>query len=293
MREVARWQPDLVLCTHFLAPELMARALRRGRLKAQLQVVITDHDAHRVWYYPEVRRYYVASELVRARLVLRFGTPERDVQVTGIPVRRAFRQPADVLGVCTRFGLDPDRPMVLFLSGGFAAGPMARAIVDLWRERADVQVVAVCGRNVRLRRRISRLPRPAGAVLRALGFVKEVRDLMAASTLVVGKSGGSSMAESLAVGRPLVVSTAIPGQEERNAEALVEAGAGVRASTPEEIRWRVAGLLEDGEALRAMTERARRFGRPQAALEIADGVAASLPGATAWRGPHFHGAASA
>lgn len=293
VREVQAWQPDLVLCTHFLAPELLSRALRKGRVKTQVHVVITDHDAHRVWYYPEVRRYYVASELVRARMVLRFGLSERDVQITGIPVRRAFRQPADILGVCTRFGLDPARPTVLFLSGGFAAGPMGQAILDLWRERPDVQMVAVCGRNVRLRRRISRLPRPAGAVLRALGFVKEVRDLMAASAVVVGKSGGSSLAESMAVGRPLIVSTSIPGQEERNAEALVEAGAGVRASTPEEIRWRVAGLLEDPAALEAMTLRARRFGRPLAALEIADGVATAIPHALAWRGPHFHGAATA
>jgi len=289
-RMAVEFAPDVVVCTHFLAPEVLARAIRTGRLRAALQVVITDHDVHRMWVQPEVSHYYVASDLVRARLALRFGVPEGNVDVTGIPVRRAFSRPADRAGVLTRFGLDPSRPIVLYLSGGFSPGPMGRSIVGLWQERPDLQIVAVCGRNVRLRRRISRLDRPAGAVLRALGFVKEVRDLMAVSEVVIAKCGGMTVAECMAVGRPLVMSAAIPGQEERNAHAVLEAGAGVWAPTPEEIRWRVVRLLDDPDLHREMSGRARAFGRPHAADAIADRVAAALPEALARVGPHFHGA---
>lgn len=290
LRMVERWRPDAVVCTHFLAPELLARALRQKKIQCDLQAVVTDHDAHRVWYYPEVSRYYVGSKIVKARLGLTFGVPEDHVHVTGIPVRPAFARPSDPSATRLTYGLDPNRPTVLFMSGGFAAGPMGRSIIGLWQERRDVQVIAVCGRNERLRRRIARLARPAGAVLHALGFVDDVRDLMEAADVVVAKSGGVTVSECMAVGRPLVISAAIPGQEERNADAVVEAGAGYWAPTPEEVRWRIARLLAQPALLRAVGRRAAVFGRPQAAAEIADRIAAGLPREEGVLGPRFHGA---
>jgi processive 1,2-diacylglycerol beta-glucosyltransferase len=167
---------------------------------------------------------------------------------------------------------------------------MGQAILGLWRDRRDVQVIAVCGRNERLRRRIARLPRPAGAILHPLGFVQDVRGLMEVADVVVGKSGGISTAECMAAGRPLVISASIPGQEERNADAVVEAGAGVRALSPEEVRYRTGILLEDPDLRAAMARRARLFGRPDAAAEVADAVVRGLVPEELPVGPRFHGA---
>ena len=136
-----------------------------------------------------------------------------------------------------------------------------------------MQVVAVCGRNVRLARRIADLPRPEGGTLHVLGFRDDVPDLMTVADLVVGKSGGLTMSECLAVGRPFVVSHAIAGQEERNAEALLTGGGGVKAPTPEEVRWHVVRLLARPDELRAMAARARAMGRPEAADLVADRIA--------------------
>lgn len=288
--EVAAWRPDLVLCTHFLAPEVLSRALAQGRLSTRVEIVVTDHDAHRTWAWPGVAHAYVASEVVAARFRMRHRMPADAVTVTGIPVRAEFATPRDLVGTRARYGLDPSRPTVLFLTGGFAAGPLWEAVSGIWAQRRDVQVLAVCGRNERLRRAVDRVDRPEGAVLHALGFVAEVADLMAVSDLVVSKSGGITTSECMAVGKPLLVSGHIAGQEERNADAVMAAGAGLRALTPEEICWRIGRLLSDPAALEAMTARARALGRPQAATGIADAVARRLLPATTPRGPRFHGA---
>jgi processive 1,2-diacylglycerol beta-glucosyltransferase len=169
---------------------------------------------------------------------------------------------------------------------------MGQCIQGLWADRPDLQVIAVCGRNVRLRRRIAALPRPEGGTIHPLGFRDDVPDLMAVADLVVGKSGGLSMSECTAMGRPFVVNSCIAGQEERNADALVAAGAGVKALTPEEVRWHVVRLLARPDDLRAMAARARAFGRPAAADDIADRVAerVGLPVVVA---PPAHGAPAA
>lgn len=273
LREAAAWKPDLVVSTHFLPPELFGWASRKGVLDVPQHAVVTDFDAHRMWFQPEVETYHVASDLVRARVSYRFGVPFDRIHVTGIPIDPTFRAKRDPVAVRARLGLDPARPVVLFLSGGFAAGPVEGAILGIWRDRPDVQVVAVCGRNVRLQRRVAALARPEGGALHALGFRDDVPDLMAVADLVVGKSGGLTTSECLATGKPFVVSHAIAGQEERNADAVVAGGAGVKATTPEEVRWHVVRLLGRPDELRAMAGRSKAMGRPDAADAIADRVA--------------------
>jgi len=290
VRLTRRWDPDVILCTHFLAPELLYRPIARGKIRAPLHVVITDHDTHRSWSWPGIERFYVASELVKARLALTYDVARDAIEVTGIPIRPEFAEPADPVPVRLRYGLASDRPTVLFLSGGFAAGAMGKAIHGVWRDRRDTQILAVCGRNERMRHRIERMARPAGAVIHALGFVHDVRGLMEVADVVVAKSGGITTSECMAVGRPMVISGSIPGQEERNADAVVEAGAGYRALTSEEVRHRVGMLLEDPDLRAAVARRALRFGRPEAAAQIADRVAASIEPADLPTGPRFHGA---
>ena len=292
VRAIEAWKPDLVVCTHFLAPELLGRETRRGRLAAPLDVVVTDHDVHRSWFYPEVETYYVASDVVKARLEYRYGFPGSRIHVTGIPIGASFAAKRDAVAVRARFGLDPARPTVLFLSAGFSAGPMAKSILGIWADRPDVQVIAVCGNNARLLRRIAALPRPEGGCLHPLGFRDDVPDLMAVADLVVSKSGGLTTAECMAAGKPLVVCASIPGQEERNADAVVAAGAGVKALTPEEVRWQVIRLVSRPEELRAVALRAKAFGRPRAADEIADRIAERLGLSAVWA-PPAHGARAA
>ena len=289
VRLCERWQPDAVLCTHFLAAELLQRPIRTGHLAPKVHLVVTDFDVHRMWFWPTVYRYHVSSELVKARLCLRYGYPEEHIRVHGIPVRREFAEPHDRVAIRARYGLDPFRPVVLFLSTGFATGPMRHSILGIWADRSDVQILAVCGRNERLRRAVARLPRPGGALLHALGFVERPGELMDVADLVVAKGGGVTLAECLVAGKPVVVTAAIPGQEERNVHALEEAGAGVWAPTPEEVRWRVCRLLEEPDRLAAMSRGARALGRPTAALDIADSVAGELVEPLDAR-PRFHGA---
>ncbi len=287
---VVAWKPDAVVCSHFLAPEILDRSIARGRLKTSLHAVVTDHDAHRIWVWPSIRRYHVASDLVAARLALRYGIPRERIHVSGIPIRPQFLEPCDLPRTRATWGLDPARPTVLFLTGGFAAGDLRRAILGLWLERRDVQVIAVCGRNERLRRRVESLARPSGAILHALPFVREVAPLMAVADLVVAKSGGITTSECMAMGKPLVISGAIAGQEERNAFAVVEAGAGVFAPTVEEVRWRVGGLLADPAALARTAANAHAFARPDAARVIAEVVLGEVAPSAPPAGPWFHGA---
>jgi processive 1,2-diacylglycerol beta-glucosyltransferase len=103
-----------------------------------------------------------------------------------------------------------------------------------------------------------------------------VDDLVAASDLVITKSGGLIVSEVLARGTPMVIVDPIPGQEEWNADFVVGVGAGIQLRQPEAVPPAALYLLGQPERLAIMREQARRFGRPRAALDIAERVLGDL-----------------
>lgn len=259
--------PRLALCTHFLPAEILLHLRRKDGLRVPIGVVVTDLDAHALWLYRGVDWYFVAREETRAHLA-RLGIPAETIHVTGIPVNPAFAVPRPRREVRAALGLDPDLTTILVVAGGFGVGPVETIVREVRAVRGRVQVVAVCGRNQRLERRLQALPAGEGAPLRVVGFTREMSEWMAAADLFVGKAGGLSSAEALARGLVLVIVNPIPGQEERNADHFLEEGAAIRCNTLATLSWKISALLEDAPRLEAMRASVRRIARPDAASRI-------------------------
>jgi processive 1,2-diacylglycerol beta-glucosyltransferase len=101
-----------------------------------------------------------------------------------------------------------------------------------------------------------------------VGYTRAMDEYMAAADVLVGKPGGLTTCEALAKGLPMVIVNPIPGQEERNADHLLEAGAAIRCNNLPALAWKLDQLLADPERLGAMRANARRLARPDAARTI-------------------------
>ncbi len=111
---------------------------------------------------------------------------------------------------------------------------------------------------------------PSGAArLCPVGFTTEMDQYMAAADLLIGKAGGLTTSEALARALPMALIEPIPGQEERNADHLLEAGAAIRCNNMPAAAWKIAGLLNDPPRLERMRQAAAQLGRPEAAAAIA------------------------
>ncbi len=269
-RFVRSFRPDMVLATHFLACQVFAPYRKRGRDRFPLGLAVTDFDAHAFWVQPTADRFFVATEEVAAVLAGR-GIERHRIAVTGIPIAAPFGQRHDRADARRRLGLRSDSPVVLILSGGAGVGAFADAVRTVLH-CSPVQILAVAGRNEKLRRRLGAMRPPRGSSLRTFGFVEDVASVMAAADLAVGKSGGLTTSECLAMGLPLVVFNPIPGQEERNADFLLEAGAGVKAIGTASLAYKVGELLGDRVRRERMRRAARKAARPRAARDIVAGM---------------------
>ncbi|MBI3099383.1 MAG: glycosyltransferase [Planctomycetes bacterium] len=270
-RLVRRFRPDRIVCTHFLPASQLCEHRGADRVEVPVDVVLTDYDVHEIWIHPGVHRYYASTGEVRAQVIAK-GIPAGHVTVSGIPIDPVFSKSRPAARARQAFALDPDLPVVLVMGGGFGVGDIEEAVHRLLRLGPASQVVVFAGRNDRLRRRLLQESVPGGRRLFVQGFVSNVDEWLDAADLAIGKSGGLTTSECLAKGVPLVVFAPIPGQEERNADYLLEVGAGVKAKDLATLAYRVEQLLTEPERRRRMSEAARAAARPGAALQIVSEV---------------------
>jgi processive 1,2-diacylglycerol beta-glucosyltransferase len=263
-----QYDPDIAVCTHFMPLQLLTRASRRRRRRARVYCAVTDFAVHALWVLENTDAYYVATEEARRHLIRR-GEPADRVTVTGIPIDPVFEQQQSPAEALKTLGLPADLPVVLLLSGGFGVGPTLDLIRAFGQETPVCRLVVVAGANERLKQEAEALAATIRTPVVVYGYVGNIHVMMDACDLVISKPGGLTTSEVLAKGRPLLVIDPIPGQEQRNCETVLEAGAAARLFEVEDAYFKVRSLLLDRELLAQMSGRAQRLGRPGAAAAIA------------------------
>lgn len=251
--------------THFLPCQLAAGAPGLP----PMSLVVTDFELHRVWLQPGAARVFVATEAMAG--AYRARVPGVPVQASGIPVGPRFAAAPSREQARQELGMDPARPVVLVMGGGLGLGveEAARAALDAAGD--DVQVVAVCGRNEAARARLSALG-VAPSRLAVHGHVGGMERFISAADLVATKPGGLTTSETLALGRPLLLTPAIPGVEEGNMRALSAAGAALPAPTDDAMRQAFARAFREPGLLQRLAAAAAALGRPHSAATVARAV---------------------
>lgn len=269
---IRQWQPDAVVCTHFMPAGVVSHLMAQKKLDTHLSVVVTDYHFHAEWLCRAFHQYFVAQEEDREHMAF-LGIPRERAHVTGIPIDPDFARRMSRPAILRRFGLCGDKPILLLTAGTLGLGPAASVVKRLLVMPQDFQTVVVCGKNEELRKEVEAQVAGAAKKFVVLGYTHQMRELMHVATLILSKPGGLTTAEALASGLPMVILDPVGGQEERNAEMLLERGAAIKCSEVTVLPYKLSRLLEDPARLREMARRARAAGRPQAAVEIARIVA--------------------
>jgi processive 1,2-diacylglycerol beta-glucosyltransferase len=66
----------------------------------------------------------------------------------------------------------------------------------------------------------------------------------------------------------MVIINPIPGQESRNSDFLLEAGAAIKSNNLSTLGFKIQRLLQSPERLDRMKQAARSAGHPQAAFDV-------------------------
>lgn len=242
-------------------------------------LVLTEADSH----------LGLANRLLAGlarRVCLAFPVEGREGErylVTGRPVPAAVLR-ADRGEARQRFKIAAEARCLLVVGGSQGARSINFAAVEAFAERGarDFQVLHLCGRRD-FEELESRLANAAfGEGYTVLPYEPDLGAVLAASDLVLGRSGGSIF-EVTAAGRPAILVPyphATADHQSANAAWMARAGAATVLAddelSAERLASAVGALLDDPTRLGEMAAASRGLARPDAARRIADEVLAAV-----------------
>lgn len=260
---LAKHQPRAVLSIGGYAAGPISLAARLGRVPLALIEPNSVMGLANRLTAPLVQRAYVAFPQAAAHF--RPGT----ALATGVPIRDGFEPRA--------YSQRSETIQVLVLGGSQGARSLNETIPEaLARTKAKIRVTHQCGAAHvdAVRATYARLA--PGFDWQIVPFIQDVPAALAASHLVISRSGASAVSEIAAVGRPALFVPyphAAGDHQRHNAETLAKAGAAVSVAASEASVERLAAEIErlatDPELLASMAQSATRWGKPNAAAEIA------------------------
>lgn len=266
--------PDLIICTHPFASQMCGYLTKHHRLNTKIATVLTDFASHDQWLvYHEYINYLFVANIEMKNSLMSKGIPSDKIFVTGIPISDRFLVNYDKKSLLLNFNLNANKKIVLFFGGGeFGLGKSytLKVFEAFVKDSSDIQIIAISGKNQKLKEAFENIviENHKEANVQVLEYTDKVPEFMSISDLVVTKPGGLTTSESLASGLPLVVINPIPGQEEENAEYLVNHNAAIWLKKDDNIEYIINDLLSDISKLEEMGKNAKLISKPYSTSDI-------------------------
>jgi processive 1,2-diacylglycerol beta-glucosyltransferase/1,2-diacylglycerol 3-beta-galactosyltransferase len=239
-----------VVVTHSILVSLARDAINRIDPAIPLITVVMDpFTAHPAWYYERDTDLVVFSRQIASAATGRYGFDPARVHQFPFMISPAFDRrygPEEAELARSRLGLPSGRRVILVAGGGEGLKGADRLVSSFLRSSSRDLLVVVCGRNKVLAgtlRRIVQLYRADNVIV--YDFVSFMPELMNVADCVITKGGPGTILECLAVGKPVIVATYIPGQEYGNMRYVVDSGVGWYSKRPSRVIELARRILDD------------------------------------------------
>lgn len=264
--------PSTIISTHPFITEMVASLKKHKKISTELNVIITDYASHKFWELkPEyVDRYFVANEEIKYGLINN-GIGANKIFVTGIPVSPAFLKSYNKLDIYKEFELDENKKTILLFGGGeYGLSSVKKFLIGILSLKEDIQVVAIAGKNQKIQKMFKEISSDFDKKIVILGYTTKVPELMNIADFVVSKPGGLTTTEVLVSNVPFVVINPIPGQEEENANFLLNSGAAARIYSAEKTKPFFEQLINNKVRLNGMKEMQKLIAKPNSTKDICE-----------------------
>lgn len=273
LKVLASVKPDLILCVHPNFNGSVLNILEEYKIKIPFVTLLADLiSITPLWADP--RADYTLCPTTESKYkCLEFGVSEQQLKVVGFPVRSRFYQNMDESASVNFY--NNERPLeCLIMSGGEGVGNMSR-IAQILLDNFNCHVKIIAGRNAVLRRRLENtLLEKYGSKVEIYGFTENVQDLMSTADIAFTRGSPNVMMEAVSCNVPLVITGALPGQEEGNPAYLEKYNLGVVCKELRKLKGIVTDLLADNaEKLNNIKKSQREYRNPNIAKGIVDIIA--------------------
>ena len=262
------YQPDVVVCTHIFAAEIISYLQNKGTINAKTVGIVTDFTIHPFWEDTDLDYYVTANELLDYQAAKK-GIDTNKILPIGIPIDPKFGQKMDTYKARQTLNIKDERT-ILVMSGSMGYGNIESVISSMDKMDMNFQIVSICGNNKGLKKKIDQMI--TRKRIYNYGFVDMVDVIMDAADCIITKPGGLTTSESLAKRIPMIIINPIPGQEERNAEFLLNNGLALMTSETFPIDEAIYQLMSNESRRESMIQMAELMGRPNATRDMVNHI---------------------
>lgn len=135
-----------------------------------------------------------------------------------------------------------------------------------------VQVIAISGKNKKMKKKFDKIVTNTNSMdrIKVLEFTNKVPELMSISSFVITKPGGLTSTESLISHLPIIIINPIPGQEEENAEFLVQSDVAVWIKKHDNVARILKNLYRHPEKMESMKNSTYALAKPDSTKNICE-----------------------
>lgn len=264
--------PDMIVCTHIFATQMLNELKLRNKINVPVVGIITDYTIHPYWEDVQNIEYIVtASEMLTHKAIKRGIAPEAIVPL-GIPIKPQFSSKISKAEARKQLNVPENVPVILVMGGSMGYGKMVTAVRKIRDFNKDYYVIAVCGNNKNLFRKMYKLNGDCeiSENMHVYGFTDQVSVMMDAADCIVTKPGGITVSEALAKNLPMILISPIPGQEERNIEFLLNNGAALYVTKTFDIDEALYYMFNGGTHLNLMEQSINAIRKPNSTSDLAE-----------------------
>lgn len=263
-------KPDLILCVHPVFNTPILNILKEYKINIPFATFVADLvSISPLWADKRADCIICPTEEAKLRCI-GFGVAEKSIKVFGFPVRSRFTQ--HIANKISKDDYNLDRPLeCLIMSGGEGSGDMS-TVSKILMDNFNCNVRIIVGRNETMKEKLEKtLSLQYPGRVEIFGFVTNIQDYMLTSDIAFTRGSPNVMMEAVACNVPLIITGALPGQEQENPAFAVYKKLGVYCNELSELSSVVSALLSDNaKGLNEIKRAQRDYFDHEAAKKIVD-----------------------
>lgn len=238
---------DIVISTFPFCSQIVARYKEKMGSDIPLLTCITDLSSHSEWLCKNTDCYLVADEFTKRELIGK-GVDESKLLVTGIPVRREFKDiNIDIDLEDKIINIDKGKKRnILIMGGGLGILPKSNTFYEELNALDSVKTTVITGNNEKMYEKLNLVYEN----IEVIGYTDHVEHYMKKADLIITKPGGITLFETINAGLPLLVFSPFLMHEINNASFILDKDIGrVLSKNPMEYIDNIKEIIYDDELL--------------------------------------------
>ncbi|MBF7097743.1 MGDG synthase family glycosyltransferase [Alkalibacter mobilis] len=252
-------EPDLIIATHPLVTNVLGTLKEENEFDLPIISIVTDYMIHRAYIHEKIDAYVVGSEYTKETMIEK-GVEGNKIYPVGIPVRKSFLDHKKV--AVKNYDVDLT---VLLMAGSMGTNQIEKAFVNLLKSKHYLKIIVVCGKNAKVKSKIDKILEDYyyNKIVDVHGFAENIPELMDMADLVITKPGGLTTTESIIKNIPMLIPYYIPGQEEENADFLIETGMALKVDKIKDLTTVIDYLVHNKDILDSMAKNMSELSKEQ------------------------------